>query len=137
MSLRYEVVLSCFLREETPETVLATLRRHLGLDESPPAAPDDAYPLLEPDPDSRLPGGDAATLRFQPEAHAWGLFSRNQWLDDDLGELATVLDLIAPHVAEPGYGGYVREDGDARGTAITFRDGTYGLLGHEPGGSAA
>jgi hypothetical protein len=27
------------------------------------------------------------------EIHAWGLLSRNYWLDDDMGELVVILDL--------------------------------------------
>ncbi|SEB65018.1 hypothetical protein [Streptomyces sp. TLI_105] len=135
MSLHYEVVFTCFLQEDTPETVLAALRWHLGLASERPAELDEeeyAYPLLDPDPDSRLPGGDFASLRRQSrgftaggECHAWGLFSRNLWLDDMMGDLVTILDLIAPHVAEVGYGGYFREEFDAEATVFTFQDGTY------------
>ncbi|MEU2632960.1 hypothetical protein, partial [Kitasatospora sp. NPDC007106] len=111
MSLRDEVVLSCFLRDDTPDGVLAALRWHLGLDTDRPAGPDPeehAYAVLRPDPDSRLPGGDVASLRrrsrgftAEGERHAWCLFSR---------DLLALLDLIAPHVDGPGHGGHVREE---------------------------
>jgi hypothetical protein len=144
VSDHYEVVLTCFLRDDTPPPVLAALRWYLELtDERPPGldAAEHPYPLLAPDPDSRLPGGESASLHrqscgFAPdgaELHSWGLFSRTYWLDDDLGDLITVLDLIAPHVEaphieEPGYGGYVREEFDTAPAVITFKDGTYGPL---------
>ncbi|MEU3459587.1 hypothetical protein ABZ721_06465 [Streptomyces sp. NPDC006733] len=124
MSYHYEVVLTCFLRADTPDTVLAALRWHLGLDQERPAGLDEdlhPYQLLAPDPDSRLPGGDFAALSAEGGLHAWGLFSRNHWLDDDLGELATIQDLLAPHVEDPGYGGYFREEHDAEPTVLTFR----------------
>ncbi|MEU9085990.1 hypothetical protein [Streptomyces sp. NPDC048357] len=136
MSLHYEVVFACFLRDDTPDTVLAALRWHLGLAAEWPAELDpdeEAYPVLSPDPDSRLPGGDRASLRRQSrgfsaageERHAWGLFSRNLWLDDMIGDVYTVMDLIAPHVAEPGYCGHLREEFAAEPTVFTFRDGEF------------
>ncbi|MFJ7626813.1 hypothetical protein ACIQZN_10020 [Streptomyces sp. NPDC097595] len=36
MSLHYEVVFTCSLREDTPAPVLDALRWHLGLSEEPP-----------------------------------------------------------------------------------------------------
>ncbi|MFI5529952.1 hypothetical protein ACIA8O_15560 [Kitasatospora sp. NPDC051853] len=138
MSLHFEVVFTCFLRDETPSAVLAALRWHLGLtaERSPGLDADEhPYPLLEPDPDSRLPGGDFASLRRQArgfvagrELHAWGLSSRTCWLDDELGGLVTVLDLLAPHVEEAGYGGHFREQYEAEPTVFVFRDGTHGPL---------
>jgi hypothetical protein len=44
------------------------------------------------------------------------------------GDLYTVLDLLAPHVEEPGYSGYFRKEFDAEPTVFTFRDGTFGPL---------
>lgn len=136
VSLHYEVVFNCFLRRHTPEPVLTALRWHLELDRERPADLDPeihTFPLLAPDPDSRLPGGDIASLRLQSrgfaaggELRAWGLLSRNYWLDDDLGELVTILDLLAPHVEEPGFGGYFREEYDTELTVLTFRNGGYG-----------
>ncbi|MFC9977138.1 hypothetical protein ACFVH6_40175 [Spirillospora sp. NPDC127200] len=127
MSLHFEVVFTCFLREDTPPQVLAALRWHLGLAEERPAGlGEHAYSLLAPDPHSRLPGGDVASLREQDQG--WGLFSRNYWLDDDLGELATVLELLAPHVEGPGFGGHLREEFESEPTVFAFRDGGYELL---------
>ncbi|WP_042369598.1 hypothetical protein [Streptacidiphilus neutrinimicus] len=136
MSLHFEVVFTCFLRDDTPNEVLDALRWHLGLLPDRPAGidPDEhTYPVLVPDPDGRLPGGDVASLQRQSrgfaagrELHAWGLFSRNLWLDDEMGELVTILDLVAPHVDEPGYGGFFREEYDAEPTVFTFNNGTYG-----------
>lgn len=137
MSLHYEVVFSCFLDDETPPDILDALRWHLGLRDEPPAtlgldAKDDPYRLLSPDPDSYLPGGDVASLRRQRvgftaagDVFQWGLHSRNHWLDDDLGELVTILDLVAPHVVEDGYGGHFREVYDTDLTVFEFRDGSY------------
>ena len=138
MSLHFEVVFTCFLRDDTPETVLEALRWHLGLVAERPAgldADDHTSPVLTPDPDGRLPGGDVASLQRQSrgftaghELFAWGLLSRNYWLDDEMGELVTILDLLAPHIEEPGYGGYFREEYDAEPTVFTFQNGTYGPL---------
>ncbi|KIQ65719.1 hypothetical protein TR51_18255 [Kitasatospora griseola] len=135
MSLHFEVVITCFLRDDTPDTVLNAVRWHLGLIADRPAgldADEHMCPMLLPDPDSRLPGGDVASLRRQSRDRAagaefgWGLLSRNYWLDDEMGELATILDLLAPHVEEPGYGGFFREEFDGKPTVLTFRNGTRG-----------
>ncbi|MGQ4490826.1 hypothetical protein ACN6LM_001633 [Streptomyces sp. SAS_281] len=65
-------------------------------------------------------------MRLQDEG--WGLYSRNYWLDDDMGELVTVLDLLAPHIARPGPGGFFREEDETRAAVFAFRDGAYDLL---------
>ncbi|MEU0834048.1 hypothetical protein [Streptomyces sp. NPDC005969] len=138
MSLHYEVVFACLLRDDTPDAVLDALRWHLGLTPERPAGLDGeerTYPLLSPDPDSRLPGGDFASLQRQSwgfttsgERHVWGLFSRNLWLDDMMGDLDPIMGLLAPHVEEPGYGGHFREEFDVEPTVFTFHAGTYGPL---------
>lgn len=138
MSLHFEVVFTCFLRDNTPDTVLEALRWHLGMAPERPSglnADEHTFPALAPDPDGRLPGGDFASLRRQSrgfaagrELFAWGLFSRNYWKDDEMGELVTILELLAPYVEEPGYGGYFREQYDSEPTVFTFRNGTYGPL---------
>ncbi|MFI6520653.1 hypothetical protein ACIBF1_34225 [Spirillospora sp. NPDC050679] len=135
MSLHFEVVFTCLLRADTPDSVLAALRWHLGLDAERPADLDEeehAYPLLAPDPASFLPGEDFASLRRKSRDHAagggpyvWELSSRNHWLDDDLGELVTVLDLLAPYAEDSDCGGYFREEHDVERTVFTFRDGAY------------
>ncbi|MFF2629479.1 hypothetical protein ACFVUN_27415 [Kitasatospora griseola] len=138
MSLHFEVVIACFLRDDMPDTVLNAVRWHLGLIADRPAgldADEHMCPMLRPDPDSRLPGGDVASLRRQSRDRAagnefsWGLLSRNYWLDDEMGELAAILDLLAPHVEEPGYGGFFREEFDGKPTILTFRNGTCGAAG--------
>lgn len=47
VSDHYETVFSCFLRDDTPESVLGALRRHMGLDEE---EPDDLDPEEHPYP---------------------------------------------------------------------------------------
>ncbi|WP_328777612.1 hypothetical protein OHU17_35425 (plasmid) [Streptomyces goshikiensis] len=41
-----------------------------------------------------------------------------------MGELVTILDLLAPHIEEAGYGGYFREEYDTKPTVFTFENGT-------------
>jgi hypothetical protein len=130
MSLHYEVMFSCYLLDDTPVEVIEELRWHLGLPGGRLATADagDAYPLLRPDPDSRLPGGDVASLQRQLRGHpagVWGLFARNLWLDDDLGAMTTILDLISPYVAEDGYGGCFRETHDIKPTVFVFHQRGY------------
>ena len=134
MSVRFEVVFSCFLRGDTPSEVLEAVRWHLGLAAERPAGLDPAeHPdrLLETDEESCLPGGDVASLRHREHGFedfgrlgVWGLHSRNYWLDDIMGELVTVLDLLAPY-AENGYGGYFRAETEVKPTVLVFRDGAY------------
>lgn len=87
MSDHYEIVISCFLEDDTPEEVLDTLRWHLGLIEQRPAPLNEdtaPYRLLAPDPDSRrLPGGEIARLQRQTrgftaasDPYAWGMYAR-------------------------------------------------------------
>ncbi|UNS99587.1 hypothetical protein MMF93_26420 [Streptomyces tubbatahanensis] len=135
MSERYEVVVTCFLREDTPSHVLEALRWHLGASAARPGGLEEEahpYPFLEPDPGSPLPGGDYGVLRGE-DHHAWGLFSRTCRHEDDLGQLDALLGLLAPYAAEPGYGGHVRTataDPSQPGAApslLTFADGAYVL----------
>ncbi|WP_030678324.1 hypothetical protein [Streptomyces sp. NRRL B-1347] len=132
MSLHYEVVFACFLRDDTPDTVLDALRWHMGEISDRPAGMDASEhpcPMLIPDPDSYLPGGDTASLRHQSRGNwnAWGLFTRSYWLDDEIGEVVPLLDLLAPHVEDPGYGGHLREEAEAQPAIVTFGGGTYVL----------
>ncbi len=130
MSVQYEVVFACFLRDETPAETLDALRWHLGLlADRPPnlSAADHPQRLLCPDPASGLPGGDVASLQLQRltvaddgQARAWGLYSRTLWPDDALSGLAAVLELIAANVAESGYGGYYRDVRSVDATAFDF-----------------
>src|SRR5690349_7993951 len=85
MSFHYEVVFATFLRDDTPPEVLDELRYHLGFTEDRPQhlAIDYDFPVLQPDEDSYLPGGDHVALRRQyrgrddkGEHHAWGLHVR-------------------------------------------------------------
>ena len=138
MSERYEVVLSCYLRDDTPEWVVAALRWHLGMDAEVPEGLDDddeyLYPLLVPDDyaNRRMPGGDVVSLRREVQEftrsgkrYEWELFARNGWIDDSMLYLRSLLDLIAPHIAQPGYGGYFRHISDTEVTVFDFHDGTY------------
>ncbi|MYZ36125.1 MULTISPECIES: hypothetical protein [unclassified Streptomyces] len=139
MSSHYEVVLSCLLRDDTPDSVLAALRWHLGMDTEEPEDLDFEEcpsPLLEPNPNSRLPGGDFVSLRRQVqgfsdagEVHAWELFARTYWVDDHMLYLTTLLDLIAPYVAVSGYGGHHRDEYGTATTAFVFHGGTYDPVG--------
>ncbi|MFW5418378.1 hypothetical protein J0910_17350 [Nocardiopsis sp. CNT-189] len=133
MSLHYEVVVACFLREDTPPEVLDAVRWHIGLAGERPAGldPDEhSEPAFLLDPESPLPGGDAAELRLQyrwtapsgADVRAWGLYARGYWLDDALGQLSLFLDLIAPY-AEEGYAGSFREEYDFHPTIVAFKDG--------------
>jgi hypothetical protein len=140
MSERYEIVLSCFLRGDVPESVLAACRWHLGMTSDCPEDLDEEehpWPLLLPSPGSRLPGGDSATLRRSEmedeRGHLmWELFARNHWVDDHLLMLDALLALIAPHIAVPGYGGHLRHEYDTEPTVFVFRDEGYAQapLGH-------
>ncbi|MET9874057.1 hypothetical protein ABZZ36_05395 [Actinacidiphila glaucinigra] len=141
MSEHYEVVFSCFLRDDTPAPVLAALRWHLGMDREDPADLDpDAhpYPLLVPNNNSCLPGGDLVSLRrtvqrftVSGEEYEWELFSRSYWVDDFTVYLDSLLKLLAPHVARPGYGGFIRHEYDTEADVFTFRDGSYEPIGRQ------
>ncbi|GAA1096722.1 hypothetical protein [Nocardiopsis composta] len=139
MSLHYEVVVACFLREDTPPEVLDAVRWHIGLAEERPDGLDPGehpVPAFLLDPESRLPGGDVAELRRQyrwtapdgADVYAWGLHARGRWLDDDLGNLAVLLDLLAP-CAEDGHAGSFREEHDLLPTVLAFRDGAHFVAG--------
>ena len=138
MSVHYEIVLSCFLRDDTPDHVLDLLRWHLELlDDHPDEEADedeDEVPLFAPDPDSPLPGGAFAELRRQRrgsdadgDIHAWGVYARTYALDDDLGEFFSLFELVAPHVADDGYGGHVRDWLDSTLSLVTFGGGAFVL----------
>ena len=130
MSVQYEVVLACFLRDETTSGTLDALRWHLGLlSDRPPGVTPADHPdrLLCPDPASGLPGGDVASLQLQAQTlddggptQAWGLYSRTVWPEDALPGLATVLELVAGNVANAGYGGYYRDVRSTEATAFDF-----------------
>lgn len=143
VSLHFEVVFSLFLREDTPDDVMHELRYHLGLSTQRPAnlEIDYGHPVLEPNPDSYLPGGEQAVLRKQyryhragVEHHAWGLHVRLHWVDDAWGELWWfVASWLAPFVEDNGYAGFYREDRDERPTALIVLDGEphVGVAGEE------
>lgn len=134
MSDHYEVVFSTFLRDDTPVTVLAALRWHMGIDDEAPddLDPDDhPYPLLLPG-QPRLPGGDIVSLHRTVQEftssgtrYEWELFVRIYGVDDLTLYLDALLELIAPHVARRGYGGYIRDEYDIEMTTFNFHDGTY------------
>ncbi|GGN49182.1 hypothetical protein FHR83_008727 [Actinoplanes campanulatus] len=124
MSDHYEVVFSCLLADDVPAEILDVLRWHLGdLDERPALIEDEyTYRLLEPDPDSYLPGGEFAQLVRRRDQ--WGLYARIWVLDDDMGYPHELFGLLAPHVAETGYGGHIRDVNDHRDLSIIVFDGT-------------
>ncbi|MDT7782948.1 MAG: hypothetical protein QOF58_1367 [Pseudonocardiales bacterium] len=133
MSSHYEVVFSTFLRDDTPPAVLDELRYHLGVTEQRPhnLVIDYDFPVLRPDTDSYLPGGDHVALRRQlrghhanGEHHAWGLHARLYWLDDQWAEIWwQVVSLLAPHVEDDGYAGHFREEYDERATSLIILGG--------------
>lgn len=143
MSFHYEVVVSCFLEARTPDTVLGTLFWLLGLtDERPRHLDDDTFPyqMFDPDPDSRLPGGDLAVLRQQKrglpafgEITEWGLHVRVLVPDEGLGEIYEFLELIEPHVAGDGYAGHIRAEHDTTQIELLFLDGAAARSGSGPG----
>jgi hypothetical protein len=132
VSSRYEVVFACFLRDDTPDEILEALRWHLGqIADRPPELDAAEHPdrLLNPDPASPLPGGDIASLLDQPTAamaetgsRGWGLFSRTLWPEDAMTEMGSIIQLVAPYVAEPGYGGHYREEHATEAVAFAFGD---------------
>lgn len=128
MSDHYEVVFSCYLRHDTPDPVLDVLRWHLGLIDDCPGVDEFREMtgrLLQADPDTRLPEPDLAELR--PQDDGWALFTRNLWLDDEIGWINRLLEIIAPYPARDGYGGYFRDVNDGEPTEFGFAGGTYGL----------
>ncbi len=134
MSDHYELVFSSFLRDDTPASVLAALRWHMGMDDEDPEdldRDDHPYPLLLRG-QSPLPGGDNVSLRRSvPEStssgtpYGWELFVRIYWVDDLTLHLDALLQLIAPHVVRRGYGGYIRDVHDTEVETFKFHDGTY------------
>lgn len=134
MSDHYEVVFSCFLSDDTPVSVLAALRWHMGMDDE---CPDDLDPEDHPYPSllpgsSRLPGGDTVSLRRtvqeitgSGERYEWELFARLYWVDDLKLHLDALLELMAPHIAREGYGGHIRDEYDTDVKTFNFHDGTY------------
>ncbi|MEW2573060.1 hypothetical protein [Streptomyces sp. NPDC047070] len=135
MGDHYEAVFSCFLRDDTPDSVLAALRWHLGLESQEPEGldPEDhPYQLLVPNHNSRLPGGDMVFLRRTAQEstpsgarYEWELFARCYWVDDCLLQLDALLSLIAPHAARAGYAGHIRDEYGTGMQLFTFHDGTY------------
>jgi hypothetical protein len=53
------------------------------------------------------------------------LFVRTYWVDDHTLCLDTLLELIAPHVARQGCGGYLRDEYDIEMKTFKLHDGTY------------
>ncbi|WIM92495.1 hypothetical protein ACTOB_004437 [Actinoplanes oblitus] len=136
MSLHYEIVVSCFLDDRTPEHVLEALRWHLGLIEERPDhlhRERSPFPLWIPDPSSYLPGGEVARLQrqrrgFTPggDVYGWGLYARTLCLDDALGEALALLEFVAPHVSDEGYGGHMREEFDTDEVSVfVFKNGSF------------
>lgn len=135
VNIRYEMVFTCFLKDDAPQSVLDTLRWHMGLlTDRPAAVGADEYPhpLLTPNPDTDrpLPGGEFARLERQSRGghDAWGLFVR-VLRPDLLDDVVSLLELLAPHVDEPDYAGYFRAEADPWPSVFRFHEGTYGVTG--------
>jgi hypothetical protein len=139
VSSHYEVVFSLFLRDDTPSVVLDELRWHLGLLTQRPevCAIEDDWPQLRPNERTYLPGGEVALLQRQyrysragVEHHAWGLYTRQFWLDDHWAAAWwRAAAWLAPHADGDGYAGFFREEGDERPTLLLIRGGEPYLCG--------
>jgi hypothetical protein len=142
VSQHLEIVFSSFLRDDTPTSVLDELRWHLGLSPVRPVACtiDYADPQLLPNPNTFLPGGEAATLQRQLRSwqrgvayYAWGLHARLGWLDDQWANLwLQVAVWLAPHADQDGYAGFFREESADAPSLLLVRGGRAYL--HESGG---
>ncbi|MFF2126057.1 hypothetical protein ACFVW1_11705 [Streptomyces olivochromogenes] len=109
-SERYEVVFCCYLRDGTPEWVMAALWWHLGVGAELPEGLDDLdgqlYALIVPDhyANRRVPGGDVVSLRREVQEftrsgkrYEWELFSRNGWINDFMYYLDTEVTVFDFH----------------------------------------
>jgi hypothetical protein len=117
MSLHYEWVLSMRLRADTPESFLAELRFHLGMEGERPeeATLEYDWPCLLPENDHALPGGGFQSLVAQQPyldgVVTFGLFVRTFVLDDGMYELMqTVPSWLAPWSMTQGWIGFAREE---------------------------
>ncbi|SEE16839.1 hypothetical protein SAMN05428939_7583 [Streptomyces sp. TLI_105] len=61
----------------------------------------------------------------------WEIFACNYWVDDNLPLLDALPAPVAPHIAVPGYGGYLRHEYDTEPTVFTFWDGSYAQVSLE------
>jgi hypothetical protein len=133
MSAHYEIVFSLFLRDDTPDEVLAELRWQLGLAAGRPELWALGYqtPVLAPGEPSRLPGGESAALSRQylstlagVDRYAWGLHVRVLWLDDVWGEVWwQVATWLSRYAAGDGYAGFYRESDAHEPTLFVVREG--------------
>ncbi|GLY00686.1 hypothetical protein Acsp01_10650 [Actinoplanes sp. NBRC 101535] len=57
-----------------------------------------------------------------------GFYARTFMLDDDMGEIYRILELIAPYVSDDGYGGHEREEHDTEQLSLyLFSGGTVSI----------
>ena len=115
VSLHYELVLSLWLRPDTPAEYVDELRYHLGMTDESPGALELADRVFAGGGDDYLTGGIIATLKLaQPFANrpaAWGLHVRTFVLDDSMYELLTVVPpWLARWSATQGWIGFAREE---------------------------
>ena len=68
---------------------------------------------------------DSISGGSEGEPRAWDLFVRMEWIDDLTLQLDALLELIAPHVAQQGYGGHIRDEYALDMKTFNFHDGTY------------
>ena len=58
------------------------------------------------------------------EHHAWGLYTRQMWLDDQWTEgWWQVVQWLAPHADNDGYAGFFREENEEQPTLLLIRGG--------------
>ena len=135
MSSHYEVIYSLFLKDDTPDHILAELRWHLGLSPEKPSnlIIDYETPQLAVQTESYLPGDEIAVLKHQnrtSHSRAWGLHCRAFWKDDGWAELWwQFAELLAAWADNDGYIGSWREaDHDETPTALVSRGGKLVIL---------
>jgi hypothetical protein len=150
MSLHFEVVVSCYVRDDLDPTALQELRWHIGKGPRPVTA-SEPEPFFGSDEASRLPGGDITkfetALGHRSGQAPTGLFVRRFMLDDRLYDLMTPICRWVADVALDGYAGFWREEDGSDMTVLLVRAGhTYvesngeigaGTLGAPPWNSGA
>jgi hypothetical protein len=134
VSSHFEVIYSLFLKDDTPEEILAELRWHLGLSPEKPSnlILDYVTPQLAVQTETYLPGDEIAVLKHQQitsHRRAWGLYHRAFWKDDTLADLGRFAELLAAWADDDGYIGLWREaDHEETPTVLISRSGQLVIL---------